>query len=584
MNNEDDSYQLPEQVVEIKSKINEDVTCITFYQDNEWKILFKYKDQFLPLTPSKIEIYSSAPSRDDRLADQLLIFEITEDKNVAKRIILEIQSLAFQRAGAISKLKEKPKLEIEETKELNKEEREKKEKNKIITTYGEVVCKKSVELIREGKAQRFIIDKHLSMCANKDDKISWALSCVFASTHLLSSNTGEHLKLSGDSGKGKSENVNCYTTLTYPSLSRLTTPTGKNLFYNEDIHAGMVIIIDEWENSDETLVRAVKLSTSQFQEETISDVVINFKSEPKVIPPRIAFILMSVSQLDSTELLQRFTTADMPNDEQYLKDINKKQKGKASKPSRKKDKPDFDTQVCRCIYSILNLNVYDIIIPFANVIEWNDIDHTRNWELFADLIRCSAYYNILNRERMVNPYNENEISYLATYEDYENAIETYNKLAGNNTTKLSNNELKTIHVLMDSRKRDIEAKMTSGVTVQDVGSVTAVDEITDFGGLYISTLVKEVGVSETTIRNIIHGPKNNGGLLEKVVGIHNMRIAENVNGQIHYKEKVWYDGPEYIVIKVPKISRDICETETNRMKGEIIRDWNVEAAKWNVGK
>lgn len=142
-----DSYPLPEHRVEIKSKINEEVTCITFYKNNEWQILLKYKDQFLPLASSKSEIYSSVPTRDDRFVDYLLTYEVTKDKNEAKKIILDIQSSAFQRAGAIGKLKEKPKLKIEEPKELTKEEKEKEDTNKIITLYSSVVYNKSLKLI-----------------------------------------------------------------------------------------------------------------------------------------------------------------------------------------------------------------------------------------------------------------------------------------------------------------------------------------------------------------------------------------------------------------------------------------------------
>jgi hypothetical protein len=426
-----------------------------------------------------------------------------------------------------------------------------------------------MEKIICGQARKFIIDKHTSMCAGKDKKISNNLISIFAATHSISTDTGVHAKLTGDSGIGKSYSTKKFTDLVPSTEYIWTLPSGKNLFYNSNLHAGMVVVIDEWENADVDLVRVLKLATSDFQEATILGTVINFEGIDKPIPPRIAFIIISVSALESAELRQRFTSLDIPKDEQYLKDINKKQRNKANKPARKKDKPDFDTQVCRCIYSILYINTYDILVPFSNVIEWNDINQTRNWESFVDSIRCSAFYNIPNRERLINKYDKNEIIYLATYEDYLTALEIYSETSDTNSTKLTKNELKTINILMDARKKDIEGKRTSETTVEDLHiGLVGTDEISTFGdmyipsGMYIKDLANEVGVSDVTIRNIIRGVKNNGGLLEKVVGIHSMLIGDKVGTQTHHKEMIWYDGPDHIVSKIAKASREECVKET----------------------
>lgn len=602
-------FQPPERHVVLKSTSIKELTCYVYYKKNEWKAQLKYQDRCiphpLPIVSSKKEIYEANTDIVKRLSEHLLDNEFTrdivKDKNCARRIVHEIQSDACNKMDEIDSLKiDLPTIEeIEEPK--TEEEKAVEKRKKLITKYGEVVYNKSVELITNGQAQNFIIKKHCSVCAGEDKKISYTLSCVFASTHLLSSDTGEHLKLSGESGKGKTHYIRSYTELLPSTFYKWTLPTGKNLFYNEELHEGMVIVIDEWENADIDLIRAIKLCTSQFQKATTLDTVINFEAVPKIVPPRISFILMSVSQLDSEELTQRFVTVDMPKDSQYLEEINKKQKEKACLPASKEDKPDFDTEVCRCIYSILFLNTYDIIIPFSKVIKWEDINHTRNWELFIDLIRCSAFYNILNRDHIINPYN-NEVSYLANYEDYENAIKIYNELSKNNSTKLSNNELKTINVLVEARKQDIEAMRTSGKTVKDLGIVpTGVDEITTFGemnivggeevskdekpiigGMYIKDLSKAVGVSEVTIRNIIHGPKNDGGLLKKVIGLYSMKVGDKVGEQIHHKEKVWYNGLDFIVSKVPIVSRDIIEKETHISLEKIYKIWNKEVTKWSL--
>lgn len=591
-------FQLPKRSIEIKSKIIENLSCILFFQDGKWKTQFKYQDRYiphpLPIASSKVVIYDNDNSRDNKLIEYLLNDELIKDtvknKNNAKQIIQSIQSSAILMSGAINNLKVG--LESIPEIEISKKEKLIELKNKIEQFYGDVVFKKAMELINDGQAQKFIIQEHQSTYGGISDRISWAISCIFASTNILSSNTGEHLKLSGSSGKGKTTIVTNYLDLVPTYLWIMTSPSGKNLYYNTRLHAGMVIIIDEFTNEEGELVKTIKLITSKFQDETTLDTIIKFESSTKTVPPRVAFILMSVLPLESTELLGRCITIDVPNDDIYLKGINIKQKEREGKLPTKNRQPNFNTQVCRCIHSILNMDVYDIRIPFSNVIEWKDVNHTRNWDLFADLIKCSAYYNILNRDFFNKPGDEEVGVYFATYKDYLNAMEVYNKLADNNATKLSNNELKIINTLKEARKKEISSQGARDTEKakenikQDSCINIDVEDVTTFGEMDVTNLSHASGLTATTIRNLIHGIKNNGGLLEKVFGIYYKMITI----QTPYKNKtrstrkeiMWYDGPDIIVVNIPIVPRDICDAETEIFKQNWLIQWENEDEKWNL--
>ena len=98
--------------------------------------------------------------------------------------------------------------------------------------------------------------------------------------------------------------------------------SGKNMFYDDDMHDGMVVAIDEFENTDDAGIRTIKLSTSNFQEGTTHKTVINFKTETKTIAKRIAYVLLSVLGLDNDEMDSRFNILDVPNNLEYKIESN----------------------------------------------------------------------------------------------------------------------------------------------------------------------------------------------------------------------------------------------------------------------
>ncbi|MFZ2498775.1 hypothetical protein [Methanosarcina sp.] len=568
---------------------NEDLVCIISYKNNKWFTQFKYKLEFLPPIPSKAPLYEVNNVRDGQLIDSLIVGKIVEDKSTAKEILQEVQKTAFQLSGQINHLTFAP----EKSHKEKPEEPEKLDiKDLLIEQYGETVFDKAQQLINDGHAQKFIVEKHCSTYAGVSDRISWALSCVFAVTHISSSVGGVHLKLSGPAGNGKNTLVTNFTNLTIPEVWRMTTPSGKNMFYNDWIKPNMVVIIDEFDNGDKDIIKTLKLSTSRFQDKTMLDTVILFAAKTKIMPERIAFIIMSVLPLENEEMIQRYLTVDVPNNIKYLAAINEKQKGREHNLPTTNNAPDFDTQVCRCIYHILNQAVYDIRIPFAPVIEWQNVERTRNWELFADIIRCSAFYNIPNREYFHKPGDEETGVFLASYEDYENAVEIYDKLADNNVTKLSTNELKLIDTLIQERKRDIESTMNrdSAEAIKNINREVKpldMEEITQFGVMDIAGsmdiigLAKATGISDKTIDSMLHGKQNTEGLTGRIVGLHSEKVAIQGTNHVVHKRKIWYDGPDNVVTSIPKVPRDKCDAETIRCKQNWIEAWQLEDAKWN---
>lgn len=462
------------------------------------------------------------------------------------------------------------------------------EEDDPLADYSQAVIAKANELLNSGQAQDFIIQKHCDSYAGMSDRISWALTGVFATTHITSSAGGIHLKISGPSGCGKNKITEKFFDLVPPGSRTFTSMSGKNMFYDEDLQTGMVVGIDEFENSDTTLIRTIKLSTGDFQHETKYKTVIEAESATKRIPSRVSFVLLSVVPLDNEEMISRFLTVDVPKSASYLLSVNAKQKQRDVQLITKNNEPDFDTQVCRCIYSILYQKVYEIRIPFAPVIEWPHTDYTRNWEIFTDIIRCVAFYNIRNREYFQKPNDPDTGAYFATYDDYVKAVEIYEKLSDNNTTKLSNNELKIIGALTKAASQDMrildgrqlnKAEVFKHLENHTTSELTFSDLLC-FGIMDFSSLGKVATLADKTVESIIRGKQNAGGLTDKIVGLHCEKYAIKVNNRIVTKNLVWYDGPaDFTTRRTPIVPRDICEIETENTRQQLLYNWKVEDAK-----
>jgi hypothetical protein len=84
---------------------------------------------------------------------------------------------------------------------------------------------------------------------------------------------------------------------------------------------------------------------------------------------------------------------------------------------------------------------------------------------------------------------------------------------------------------------------------------------------------------------LIHGPKKNEGLLARICGLHSKNVSIQTPYQkstrTTHKEIIWYDGPDHIVLNVPKVPRDICDTEADRFKKQWVEEWKEEDKKWN---
>ena len=237
--------------------------------------------------------------------------------------------------------------------------------------------------------------------------------------------------------------------------------------------------------------------------------------------------------------------------------------------------------------------IYEIRIPFADVIDWSDVDHTRNWNIFSDIIRSVAFYNILNREFFHKADDPLDGYFLATYEDYTKAVEIYSKIAENNESKLSNNEISIIKILIAAREQDIAdatknakkiniAELHKKLETHNLSNLTC-DDLYCFGIMDVKGIARAANMPDKSVNYIISGDsrKSGDGLTNKVVGLHCDKCSIKGETKTVSKNLIWYDGPDNIIGRgISLVPRDICEAETEKCKANYIREWIEEDKKW----
>ena len=131
-------------------------------------------------------------------------------------------------------------------------------------------------------------------------------------------------------------------------------------------------------------------------------------------------------------------------------------------------------EVCKCIYDLLGLRVYDIKIPFAEAIVWNHEHNRRNQPKFFDIIRAVCLYKIHQREQ-VNGY------YLATIEDYHKAYEIYQETTIQNNINLTESEQKIINCFVTANKakkfyENPKPENAARLTYEELESLTGINK------------------------------------------------------------------------------------------------------------
>jgi len=349
-----------------------------------------------------------------------------------------------------------------------------------IITISEDIVEATREIIYTGDPVKKLIETHATLHVG-DEPLARALLVSIGIQSVLNSD-GIHPKVSGDSGKGK---THCCKAMMHllPEKYKFNTTLSDRAIYYMDIPDGAVVFSDDIDLS-ETLEGIIKRSTSNFQEgDNYTTLDKNLDVKELYIPPRISWWLTSVDDDQSIQLLNRQFGGGVDESEKQDNDVFKFQKEKL-KTGRAGLPENRDVEICRCILDDIKKQLYTVVVPYADDIDWIDKGNRRNFLIFGDII-C-AFAILRHRQR----YRTEDNELIANIEDYNDAKNLYIGRAKNQGTKLTDAELKFCNLLNGA------------------------------GELDYSQLQRGMGVSQGRISQIINGKgKGDSGLVNKVPGL-----------------------------------------------------------------
>lgn len=309
-----------------------------------------------------------------------------------------------------------------------------------LQTYEPAVKEKAEELLTQGGAYDFIV-KTWQQTHVGDEVIGQLLPLAVASTLITGANYGIHLKISGNSGKGKSDAVNKFLSKILPEgMAIRSGMSDKYLYYTKTILDGSAVSVDD-KTLSTNLQEIVKNTVTNFQKPESYRTVIDGEPRDLIPPARIVWIISSVFGFDDDQVNNRFIQVNIDDSDRQDKTVSKLQRAAETRDVLADFQ--FDISVCNCIYDILRLRTYDIRIPYAENVDWVFTSNRRNQVKFFDLIRAVCLYNLCRRP-CVNGY------YLASVEDFNTALAIFEKVSEGTNTNLTASEIKIIQYLYNA--------------------------------------------------------------------------------------------------------------------------------------
>lgn len=349
------------------------------------------------------------------------------------------------------------------------------------------------KILRKGKPIKYILKtvekKHIG-----DTKTEEAI-CISIAGQSCTNTAGIHITVNGESGSGKSDGFKKHMHLVPAKWKRETTLSAKALFYM-NLKAGMIIYSDDTD-MDPELSEVFKQSTTNYQNITYRTTVKDQNRLIVSIPPRINWYLTSVESHVSDQVLNRRLTVETDASvaqKQAIFNMQKSLEAQGINPNE----VTFRVLVCRRMYAMIKEHLFNVRIPFAERIHFNDVSNSRIFPLFCDMIKGYTIFYYKQRK------TDEKGNLVAEIEDFENARRLFDSRAENTVTKLTKPERDIVNYI-------IKHQGSNGCSISEISK---------------GTKIKYQQVSRL-IKGRIDRKDDDGGLLAKQKGMRKEDTSEN---------------------------------------------------------
>lgn len=348
----------------------------------------------------------------------------------------------------------------------------------------------ALEVLKSGNPMKYICETVADIHIG-DNRAVEGLTLAIASQSCLNTQ-GLQIKMSGESGGGKSHLCKSVTHCLRDKHLIESSLSAKAAYYMK-IEAGTIIFSDDTEISED-METVIKRATTNYQDVTTHTTVKDGNSMTLTIPPRILWLITSVEDNVSDQLLNRQLIYNVDESEEQKKKIFEMQKREALEGEIKTLHVNHRVMVCREMWDIIKSKLFKVRLPYADDIDTVDKSNSRNFPMFIDMVRAYAVLNFMQRET-------NEEGYLlATTDDFYAAKSLFESQTDGILSKLNDKERKIVAAIGQTK--------SMGATINMIAAFT--------------------GYSYDTVRNAIKGRANKpGGLLEKYKPLRFMEETES---------------------------------------------------------
>jgi hypothetical protein len=248
------------------------------------------------------------------------------------------------------------------------------------------------------------------------------------------------------------------------------------------LKAGTILFSDDTDISPD-METVIKRSTTNYQDYTMHTTVKDGSAFTMTIPPRIRWMITSVDDNVSEQLLNRQLIFNVDTSREQKDRIFEMQKREALQGENKTLEVTKEVLVCREMWDMIKSKTFKVRIPYIDDVDTMDKSNSRNFPMFTDMLKGYTIINYMQRDTDDGGY------LLATTDDFYAAKTLFESQTESVLTKLNEKERKIIQVIGQAGKI----------------------------GTDINTISTATGISYHTVRNTLKGRvPGTGGLLEKV--------------------------------------------------------------------
>jgi hypothetical protein len=322
----------------------------------------------------------------------------------------------------------------------------------------EAAEREAEEILKNGDPLQYELDT-ISRAHTGDNNAEEAI-CISIAGQSCSNTNGIQPSLCGPSSSGKSHAMKSNLHLVPRRFKRIGSLSGKAAYYHK-LRPGMIVFSDDTKLSLE-MEDTIKRATTNYQEYTLHLSVSDQKGIDLFIPPRINWLFTHVDPQDSEQILNRQVVYETSSDEEQKKAIFEHQGDEAVTGETILD-VDFRVLVCRRINAkIKELEPVKVVIPYAKQIRLADINNSRIFPMFLDMIRGYTIFMYQQREKDPNG------NLIATEEDFWRAKRLFESRAENTVTHLTAKEKAIVEYIINHQE-------SRGCTANEIATGTGID-------------------------------------------------------------------------------------------------------------